>query len=138
MLTELPSVNSYVEVEVNVLVTSNDVNKIICQNLFIGYLLSFFLFSGTVYGLGVYFTVDAAFSAGYARVGSSRYRYMYLARVLTGDYARGRPSYKTLPKKAGSRSTDVYDTVVDNTGNPTFFVTFFDNQCYPQYLIVFQ
>ena len=62
---------------------------------------------------------------------------MYLAKVLAGEYTQGNSGYKTAPAKVGGTSTDVYDTVVNNTGSPSVFVTFFDNQCYPEYLIVF-
>ena len=44
----------------------------------------------------------------------------------------------TPPPKAGSVSTDIYDTVVDNTSNPSIFVVFYDNQCYPDYMITFK
>ena len=62
---------------------------------------------------------------------------MYLARVLAGEYTKGRQGMITPPPK-GSDATDVYDTVVDNPADPTIFVVFYDNQCYPDYLITFK
>ena len=41
------------------------------------------------------------------------------------------------PPKDPSRPEILFDSVVDNSANPTIFVVFFDNQCYPEYLIKF-
>ena len=62
---------------------------------------------------------------------------MYLARVLVGEYTTGLRGMITPPPK-GSAYRDAYDTVVDNPRNPTIFVVFYDNQCYPDYLITFK
>ena len=100
-------------------------------------LLSFFL--ATVYGNGVYFARDASYSTQktYSPPDGTGNRYMYLARVLAGEYTTGRQGMITPPPK-GSDATDAYDTVVDNPLNPTIFVVFYDNQCYPDYLITFK
>ena len=42
------------------------------------------------------------------------------------------------PPKDPSRLEMLYDSVVDLCENPSIFVFFFDNQCYPEYLITFQ
>ena len=42
------------------------------------------------------------------------------------------------PPKDPSRPEVQYDSVVDLCENPSIFVVFFDNQCYPEYLITFQ
>ena len=56
-------------------------------------------FSGTAYGLGVYFARDARYSVNYTgRVGYGG-RYMYLAKVLVGQYCVGNPSMKVPPPK---------------------------------------
>ena len=62
---------------------------------------------------------------------------MYLARVLAGEYPTGRKGTIAPPPKR-SDPTDVYDTVVNDPANPGIFVVFYDNQCYPDYLITFK
>lgn len=41
------------------------------------------------------------------------------------------------PPKDPTHPEILFDSVVDDTGNPTIFVVFRDNQCYPEYLIKF-
>lgn len=97
------------------------------------------LISATLYGNGVYFARDASYStqSRYSPPDAAKNRYLYLARVLVGEYTVGRPEMITPPAK-GSDATDAYDSVVDNTGNPSIFVVFYDNQCYPDYLVTFK
>ena len=93
-----------------------------------GILLTVSLFLlATVYGNGVYFALDASYSerSTYSPPDVIGWRYMYLTRVLVGEYAGGHP-------------TDTYDSVVDQIPNPQIFVVFYDWQCYPEYLITFQ
>ena len=92
-----------------------------------------------MYGNGVYFARDASYSTQnkYSPPDATGHRSMYLARVLAGEYTEGRQKMITPPPK-GSDATDVYDTVVDNRTDPTIFVVFYDNQCYPDYLITFK
>lgn len=85
----------------------------------------------------MYFAKDASYSARYAR-GPGENRYMYLARVLVGQYCTGDMFMIVPPPKDPSRPEVLYDSVVDQCGNPNIFVVFFDNQCYPEYLITFQ
>lgn len=61
---------------------------------------------------------------------------MYYCRVLTGDYTAGNSTMIDPPPKTAN-GTDLYDTVVDNTSNPTIFVVFRDYHAYPEYLITF-
>ena len=101
------------------------------------HLKCFFLFSpGTAIGRGVYFARDAQYSVGYAAGGVGG-RYMYLARVLVGQYCVGKSSMIVPPPKNPSKPEILFDSVVDQIGNPSMFVVFFDNQCYPEYLITF-
>ena len=100
-------------------------------------------FSGVQYGRGAYFARDARYSLGYAvnresRAGARGRRYMYLARVLVGQYCVGTSTMIVPPPKDHSRPEILYESVVDNQGNPSIFVVFFDNQCYPEYLITIQ
>lgn len=94
------------------------------------------IFPGTAIGRGVYFARDAQYSVGYAAGGVGG-RYMYLARVLVGQYCVGKSTMIVPPPKNPSKPEILYDSVVDGMGNPSMFVVFFDNQCYPEYLITF-
>jgi len=66
------------------------------------------------------------------------FRYMYLTRVLVGEYTVGRQGLLTTPAKNPNDSTDTYDSVVDQIPNPGIFVVFYDWQSYPEYLITIQ
>ena len=115
------------------------------------------------FGRGVYFAKDASYSAQHVRYAGSGgresfnlarrrgrgsgavhggsgggVRFMYLARVLVGQYCLGNPSMIVPPPKDPSRPDVLHDSAVDQLQNPNIFVIFFDNQCYPEYLITFQ
>ena len=93
---------------------------------------------GTSYGRGVCFARDASYSADPKfSVGTTGNRKMYLARVLVGQYCVGNPKMTTAPPKNPAIPTVPYDSVVDSTADPTIFVVFYDNTCYPEYLITF-
>ncbi|CAN0224148.1 unnamed protein product [Bubo scandiacus] len=96
--------------------------------------------NAAVIGNGTYFAVDASYSAQdtYSVPDMNGRRYMYLARVLTGQYCAGRKGLITPPPKNPADPTDLYDSVVDDVTNPTVFVIFNDIQAYPQYLITFR
>ena len=96
------------------------------------------LFIATAHGQGVYFAVNASYSASptYSPVDpQTRNRYIYSCLVLTGDYTAGNSSMRVPPAKKGAI---LYDTLVDNITNPQMFITFNDSQAYPEYLVVFQ
>ena len=95
-----------------------------------------FLVSGVIYGQGVYFARDASYSVQYATGGAGS-RYMYLARVLVGQYCVGNSAMKNPPPKDTKRPEILYDSVVNDTSNPSIFVVFHDIQYYPEYLITF-
>ncbi|XP_035530830.1 protein mono-ADP-ribosyltransferase PARP14-like [Morone saxatilis] len=89
------------------------------------------------YGKGVYFAVNAAYSAnGFSPPDASGLKRLYVALVLTGRYTVGDSSMKAPPPR-GSDRTDCFDSVVDNKQPPTMFVIFHDDQAYPEYLITF-
>ncbi|KAM9426420.1 protein mono-ADP-ribosyltransferase PARP14-like [Pholidichthys leucotaenia] len=91
-----------------------------------------------VYGKGVYFAVDAKYSAaGYSPPDASGLKRLYVTHVLTGRYTAGNSSLKAPPPR-GSDRTDCFDSVVDNVQQPTMFVVFHDDQAYPEYLITFR
>ena len=64
-------------------------------------------------------------------------RKMYLAQVLVGKYVQGKKEMKEPPPKDPNKPEVLYDSLVDNTSDPSMFVVFPDNQSYPQYLITF-
>ena len=94
-------------------------------------------------GRGVYFAREASCSVRLMRrrqsSGGTRGdpHYLYLARVLVGQYCAGNCSLTVPPPKDPSRPEVLYDSVVDQVQNPNMFAVFFDNQCYPEYLITF-
>ena len=100
----------------------------------------FLIFSAACYGNGVYFALQASYSARstYSPPDPNGLRYMYLVKVLVGEYTKGKQGILTPPVKNANNVTDTYDTVVDNDTNPGIFVVFYDWQCYPEYLITFQ
>jgi len=87
----------------------------------------------------VYFASQASYSASnqYSPRDVKGHKYVFLNRVLTGQYTVGNPSYITPPPKS-PRSHDLYDSVVDDINNPSIFVIFADAQAYPDYLITFK
>ena len=85
----------------------------------------------------MYFARDASYSVSYTGVGSGD-RFMYLALVLVGQYCKGDSGIRAPPPKKPSSPEILYESVVDNTENPTIFVVFNNTQCYPQYIITFQ
>ena len=98
-------------------------------------------FTGTALGKGVYFAKGASYSVHYANkcnAGVGK-RCMYLARVLVGQYCQGINLTESLvpPPKDPSRPEVLFDSVANDAVNPSIFAVFFDNQCYPEYLIKF-
>uniref|UniRef100_A0A3Q2CPZ0 Poly [ADP-ribose] polymerase n=1 Tax=Cyprinodon variegatus TaxID=28743 RepID=A0A3Q2CPZ0_CYPVA len=83
---------------------------------------------GAMYGNGSYFAVDPAYSArGYAKPDNLGHKRMYQARVLIGDYTRGKSGLIAPPAKSGT-GADLYDSVTDNANNPSMFIIFHDTQ----------
>ena len=94
----------------------------------------------TVYGEGAYFAVNANYSARktYSPPDANGNRFIFYARVLTGEFTAGHQGIKVPPPKNPSMSTVIlYDSVVDNVKAPNMYVVFTDAQCYPDYLITF-
>ncbi|XP_061447078.1 uncharacterized protein LOC133367184 [Rhineura floridana] len=88
-----------------------------------------------IYGQGIYFAVEAGRAAFYAKPDPQGHRYMFQARVLTGEFDHGNDKMVLPPIKQGGK--DRYDSLVDVLIKPTIFVTFFDDHAYPEYLITF-
>ena len=87
----------------------------------------------------MYFARDSSYSLRYSRLhGSSGNSKIYVARVLVGRYTIGGKGMKAPPSRNDPDNPGVrYDSVVDNVQNPSIFVKFVDNHCYPEYLITF-
>lgn len=96
--------------------------------------------NGTKYGQGSYFAVDASYSNNYSnnysKTEGDETRYMFLAKVLTGEFIRGKKDFRRPPLKDPSNlAGDLYDSCVDDENQPKIFVIFDNEQCYPSYLI---
>ncbi|XP_051466278.1 protein mono-ADP-ribosyltransferase PARP10 [Apus apus] len=93
--------------------------------------------NAALYGLGVYFAVDAAVSAReqYSPCSANGTKFIFMAKVLTGLFARGGPGLRAPPLREGAGAPLRYHSVVDNPHRPAIFVIFNDTQAYPQYLI---
>ncbi|CAF1213396.1 unnamed protein product [Adineta steineri] len=83
--------------------------------------------NGTAYGVGVYFSSNAAYSHGYAHPNSKGERFMFIVRVLIGKTTAGNSSMKTRPVG--------FDSTTD--GNH-IFVTYHDAQAFAEYLITYK
>ena len=92
--------------------------------------------NATVFGDGSYFALNASYSHSYATRDNDSSQFMFLAKVLVGSYTNGDSRYRRPPSKQPSNpASDRYDSCVDNILNPTIFVTFDIDQCYPEYVI---
>ncbi|XP_018766846.3 protein mono-ADP-ribosyltransferase PARP14-like isoform X2 [Serinus canaria] len=91
------------------------------------------------FGNGTYFAVNASYSAHdqYSAPDLNGKKYMYLARVLVGEYSLGKKGSITPARKNFSNSVELYDSSTDNVSQPTMFIIFNDIQAYPEYLITF-
>ena|SRR6218665_300110 len=94
--------------------------------------------SATAFGKGVYFARDWTYSAHhkYSPPNKQGFKFIYQARVLSGEFGLGREEDIDVPLKP-NETTKRYDSVVDNVKDPSIFVVFRDTQVYPEYLITF-
>ncbi|KAM6945739.1 poly(ADP-ribose) polymerase family member 14-related sequence 1 [Aplochiton taeniatus] len=95
--------------------------------------------NAAAFGNGTYFAVNASYSASstYSKPDAQGQKFMYLCRVLTGDFTQGRQGMIVPPGKGGA-SVQLYDSVVDKQAAPTMFIVFHDCMAYPEYLITFK
>ncbi|NXU37475.1 PAR14 polymerase, partial [Drymodes brunneopygia] len=91
------------------------------------------------FGNGTYFAVNANYSANdlYSKPDVNGKKYMYLARVLVGEYSLGKKGSLTPAQKNGSNTVDLFDSSTDNISQPSMFIIFNDIQAYPEYIITF-
>ena len=94
--------------------------------------------NGTHFGQGIYFARDPKFSHRYTN--QSGLCWMFVVRVLVGQSVLGRPGYRRPPPiTPGTRPyTALFDSCVNNTHNPSIFVIFDNDQCYPDYVICYE
>ena len=92
--------------------------------------------NATVYGKGVYFARDAAYSAEprYSEPDEHGHQHIFACRVVVGEYCLGKQNARTPDER--SRHT-LYDSTVDDLTSPSIFVTYNDAQAYPEFLIKF-
>ncbi|KAH9492135.1 hypothetical protein Btru_048699 [Bulinus truncatus] len=89
--------------------------------------------NGTSYGKGVYFAAAPQYSSSYSKPDDQGNRYMYRARVLTGEFTATNEDTNFLPNKPGTNRP--YDSGGDLKKG--IYVIFHDSQAYPEYLITF-
>ena len=89
--------------------------------------------SGTRYGKGSYFALTAKYSDCYTEHSN---RMMFVVKVLVGEYKQGNSTFVRPPSKNESnKSSDLYDSCVDDEKNPKVFVIFDLYQVYPEFVI---
>lgn len=88
---------------------------------------------GNVYGKGSYFSRDASYFHQYCHSLTEK-KSMFLARVLVGDFVKGRSSYLSPPAKP-TNLRESYDSCVDIERNPSIYVIFDKHQVYPEYVL---
>ncbi|XP_043919362.1 protein mono-ADP-ribosyltransferase PARP14-like [Protopterus annectens] len=96
--------------------------------------------NATIWGEGTYFATSAEYSAvdTYSVPDSvTGEKWMYRARVLTGEFCKGQNGIKEPPVKDSTKRLERYDSVANKLVKPDLFVIFHDNQAYPEYLIKF-
>ncbi|KAJ3609479.1 hypothetical protein NHX12_024000 [Muraenolepis orangiensis] len=93
--------------------------------------------NATAYGMGVYFALSAKLSLQdqYSPPNADGHKFIFVAKVLTGDFTQGSLNMKAAPLKENDDIPLRYDSVTDNLRKPTMFVIFNDTQAYPEYLI---
>ncbi|KAM5191355.1 protein mono-ADP-ribosyltransferase PARP14-like [Mantella aurantiaca] len=113
-----------------------------CQSInYSGFNRSFAGQHAASFGNGVYFAVDASYSATplYSPPDSNTgERFMYQVKVLAGRHTKGQRGMRTPPCRQANDQFDVYDSLTDKPDNPTMFVAFHDDQAYPEYRIIFK
>ncbi|CAF4663663.1 unnamed protein product, partial [Rotaria magnacalcarata] len=83
--------------------------------------------TGTLYGFGVYFSSDAAYSHGYTKPNANDERCMFLARFIIEETTQGNNKMETRPPG--------FDSTTD--GNH-IFVTYHGAQALVEYLITYK
>lgn len=101
------------------------IDKILQQ----GFNRSFCGKNATMYGKGVYFARDAAYSAHtiYAVPDHTGTQYMMACKVVAGEYCLGKRDALT-PDVRDAQKSVLYDSTVDDMSSPSIYVTYHDAQ----------
>lgn len=93
---------------------------------------------GAIHGDGTYFARDARYSDnGYARTLPTGEKQVLVVDVVVGRWAKGAKGIKICPLLPGEQYVR-YNSLVDNTRNPSIFVVQHSNQAYPAYLLTYR
>ena len=80
--------------------------------------------------------MDASYSNKLSKLEGDKTRYMFVAKVLTGEFKSGEQNFRRPPLNDPSNlAGDIYDSCVDDENQPKISVIFDNEQCYPSYLI---
>ncbi|KAK7896313.1 hypothetical protein WMY93_021638 [Mugilogobius chulae] len=90
---------------------------------------------GTSFGQGSYFARDASYSHFFT--GYHEPRFMFVSRVLVGEFTKGSSEYRRPPSKDG-RGMNLFDSCVNDVENPSIFVVFEKHQIYPEYVLQYK
>ncbi|XP_048752816.2 protein mono-ADP-ribosyltransferase PARP12-like isoform X1 [Ostrea edulis] len=90
--------------------------------------------NATMYGKGSYFAVTSNYSNSYTKGPT---RLMFQAKVMVGSYTKGTHDM-TCPPIIPGEGHKRYDSCINDGANPSIFVIFDRNQCYPEYLIAYK
>jgi len=113
--------------------SSADVIPNICQQ---GFNRSFAGKNAVAFGRGVYFATTASYSANYCSADGGGKCYMFVCRVMVGEYTLGSNGL-TVPAVRNWDTRQLYDTTTDSTMSPSMFITYHDAQAYPEYMVEF-
>lgn len=92
---------------------------------------------GSVYGKGCYFGRYAGQAMHFAKPDSNGVMSMFLCSVAVGDYCKGKFNQIKPDSRPGS-PYELFNSTVDDVKQPTIFVTYHDDQAYPEYLVTFK
>ncbi len=62
---------------------------------------------------------------------------MFLADVLVGRYTQGDSTMQRPPNLPGN-DHELYDSTVNDVANPSIYVSYDREKCYPTYLIMYK
>ncbi|KAL3939527.1 MAG: hypothetical protein SGARI_001340, partial [Bacillariaceae sp.] len=93
--------------------------------------------NGSVYGKGCYFARYATHSVGFAKPDAAGVMKVLMCRVAVGDFCKGNKKHVNPDPKSECSRTH-FDSTVDDIRNPYFFVTYHDDQAYPEYVVTFK
>jgi len=95
--------------------------------------------NGSVWGEGIYFARDAAYSDRYVKhaMHINGPRRMLLVEVALGRSTQGARGMRVCPVLPGTQYTR-YNSMVNDVANPSIFVVQHSSQCYPAYQITYR